>query len=477
MAIFKYTVANQEGKKLSGSIEAPSETMARDELNSLGFSILGLREETPETTQPKEPAKTPDQESHAKFIFESINVQGQPITGTISSTDELSAYKRLTTEYALTVTSIWENGASEETISNAKARGTFHLQQGMESEKESEKIEEEKLSQDQRKKSIFVKTKIEEVLKQVNELIIEHEQVVTPEQKKKIDAKIDKLLRIKNSTNTEYIIQTTEDLLATVQELEVELKKKGHIEKRAQLKLKVKKLLVGLHDTGKSKSLSEDIVKNIQEWQQTHVQKTAKLPWYTRAISSVLLKIEKTFRTPEEVALIKMQIKTYNNQIKEYIKIYFKEPTKDYKEKAKQAIKTILKTRKKAVQNLKDTKARLKQERRKTTAEGGEIKSDFASKLSSELTEFTGWLLAFYLVYYFVSLYITSKNFGFNDPSSLPKSLNFYSTQIFKYVLVIIFLLHSALTVKENFFKHVRLASIIIFPITTFAIIFVLINF
>ena len=64
MAIFKYSVANTEGKKLSGTVEAPDESTARTELNNLGFSIL-LLQETFE--QPKLDA------SLSKFVFEAID--------------------------------------------------------------------------------------------------------------------------------------------------------------------------------------------------------------------------------------------------------------------------------------------------------------------------------------------------------------------------------------------------------------------
>ena len=477
MAIFKYTVANKEGHKLSGSIEAPSDATARNELNSLGFSILELKED--QEDQSTKELEAPKADGHTKFLFESINPQGQLITGTISATDDMSAFKRLTKEYELTVTAIWSEDATEEQISNARARGTFHLQEILSTEEENKRIEETKTNQSQRKNEIFVRTKVEEVLKQVNELLTEYQEYILPEQKKQIDKRIDKLLRIKNSTNLDYIITTAEDLIKFIQTQEAELKKKGHLEKRAKLKFQIKNMLSRLHETGKSKSLSEDIVKNIQDWQKGHVQKTSKLPWYTRTINKILIKIERIFEVPEEIRLLKSQIKTYNSQIIEYVKIYFKEPTKDYKAKAWEAIKTIWKTRKKTVQKLKETKKRIKQEKHLQKSQDGtyKLREEFGSHLLNELTEFTGWLLAFYLIYYFVSLYITSKNFGLGDPLNFPKSLNFYNTQIFKYALVTIFLAHIALTLKVNFFQKIKIASYVLFPITTFAIIFIFVNF
>jgi hypothetical protein len=481
MPIFKYTVANKEDRKLVGSIEAPDEKTARTELNSLGFSILELKETTPdeiEVIERKKTKLTPGTK-HSKFVFESINPQGQVIVGTISADDEFSAFKRLTLEYELTVTAIWSEEASEEEIREAKSTGVYQLQQTLNAEKEGKKVKEAQVSQGQRKKEILTRTKIEQILKQVNEILIEYETDITPAQRKEIDKRIDKLLRIKHSTNFDYIIQTAEDLLTFIQKQEINLKKQGYLEKRARLKFQVRSLLNRLHDTGKSKSISEDIVTNIQNWQQKNISRATKIPWHIRTINSFLLKVRKTFETPPEIALLKAQIKTYNSQIIEYIKIYFKEPTTEYKEKSVQAIKTIWKTRKKAVQQIKETKKRIKEERLKKRNEKSikAMREEFSSKILSETTEFTGWLLTFYLIYYFVSLYITSKDFGLGSPADLPKSLNFYNTEIFKYVLIIVFLSHIAFTLKTNFFNKTKGSSYVIFPLTAFLIIFTIVNF
>ncbi|MFA4891333.1 MAG: hypothetical protein WC604_03200 [Candidatus Gracilibacteria bacterium] len=482
MPIFKYTVVNRESKKLLGSIETPDEKTARDELNNLGFSILELEEiskEEMETEKPETKELDVTKLRHKKFSFEAMNAQGQTIVGTISADDDFSAFKRLTKEYELTVTAIWEDEASEEQIRNAKVRGTFHLQQILNSETEDKKIKEVAVSQEQRKKELFVKTKIEYILRQVNDTLAEYGKDISVEQRKEIDKRIDKLLRIKNSTNFDYIIQTAEDLLKFIQKQEVELKNRGYLEKRAKLIMKVKDLINRLHDTGKPKSLSEDIIQNIQDWQQKNISRASKIPWHVRVTNKLFIKIKHLFEVPAEIQLLKNQIKTYNSQIFEYIKLYLKEPTKEYKQKTAQAIKTIWNRRKQAVEELKQTKERIKKEKslKNHTEELKKIKEESTAKIFGELTEFTGWLLAFYLIYYFFSLYITSKDFGLGDPGNFPKSLDFYHTQIFKYVLIVVFLIHVALTVKTNFFKRTKGAGLILFPLTTFLIIFVIVNF
>lgn len=481
MPIFKYIVTNKESKKLMGSIEAPDEKTARTELNNLGFSILEL-EETPEEEKdqrPEEKELDTSKRPQKKFEFEAINPQGQSIVGTIAADDDFSGFKRLTKEYELTVTTIYPKEASEEEKSQAKSKGTYQLQQMLESEKETKKIKEAAVSQEQRKKELFVKTKIEFILKQVNETLQEYGNDIPPDARNDIDKRIDKLLRIKHSTNFDYIIQTAEDLLKEIQKQETILKKKGFLERRAKLILRVKDLLNRLHDTGRPKTISEDIVQNIQSWQQKNISKATRIPWRIRITNNILLKIRRLFEKSPEIELLKGQIKTCNTQILEYIKLYLREPTSEYKEKTLTAIKAIWERRRKAKRELKEVKQRIRLEKKakRNRDNLGKIRQDMITKIIGEITEFTGWLLAFYLIYYFASLYITSKNFGLGDPANFPKSLDFYHTHIFKYVLVIVFLLHLGFTIKYNFFRKAKGASLIIFPLTVFLIIFVLVNF
>jgi hypothetical protein len=470
MAIFKYTVANKDGKKLSGSIEAVDEAKARGELNNLGFSILAIEE-------------SKDQEIHttkqAKFAFEATNPQGQNITGTIPAQDELAAYKRLSEEYELMVSALWQQGLAEDKIQNARIRGTRHLQEALADDADKATQLQAEKSQEQEKKLLFVKTKVEKVIKQVTDLLQEYSNFIQPDQKKEIEKKLDKLLRIKGSSNTDYIEQTTEELIAFIRTQEKALKEKGYMDKRTQFKIKIKSMLNNLHKTDKPASLSEDIVENIRRWQQKHVKKTAKTPWHIQKINAFLSWFKDTFETPEEIKILRSRISTYNSQIWEYAKMYFKEPAPEYKEKVKNAIRTIWATRKKTVKLLKETRARLKKEKTtgKAEKEADPSHKGFLSSLESDLSEFTGWLVGFYLIYYFISLYITSKDFGLGDPSTFPKSFQFYDTQIFKYALIVVFLVHISLSLKVNFFEKNKFAGFFIFPITIISITFTLINF
>ena len=488
MPLFNYTVANKENKKLSGSIEASDEAIARAQLNNLGFSILEIVEAptgTPSTTQDSTQQQTTEPaenlpKNHQKYTFEAINNQGQKITGTIVSSDELGAFRRLNKEYELAVTAIYPENATEDQIADAKTKGTYELNQILEQEKASKDMENKDLvTQDRVKKEIEVRTRVEYILKQVNELLLEYEQDITPDKHQEINQRIDKLLRIKSSTNLDYVITTAEELLEFIKNIEISIKQKNYLEKRTKLKLQIKNMLAKLHETGKPKTLSEDIVKTIQNWQQKNIQKTVKIPWYINAANNALTAIKKLFELPEEIRVLKSQIKNLNTQLFEYIKIYIKEPAKEYKQKAREAINSIWEMRKKTIAQLKEAKERIREEKKKTHLETTEnkVKEEIGAGILEDFSEFTGWLLAFYLAYYFVSLYVITKDFGFGGIDQIPRLLNFYSTSIFKYILITVFLLHTSFTIKNNFFQKSKIASLIIFPLTTFLVIFIIVNF
>lgn len=464
MPIFKYTVANKEGKKLSGTVEAESEPSARNELNNLGFSILELSQVQ---EQQAEESVVENTETARKFVFEAVDKNAKLITGTIPSINEEEAFKRLQTEYNLTVSAIWPENSTNEQIIEAKKKGTAALREKLKLPELSEGISTEKSLQEEKEEQ-FLKAKIENILKEVGTLLQEFDKELDPSQKAEINKKIDRLLRIKHSTNLNYILETATELLEFIQTQEKSLKEKGYQEKQLQLHIKTQRLLDELNQQEHKKSISEDILGKIQRWQNTHIVAGQESSTSIKFFNSILVKIKGIFETPPEIVTIKTQIKAYNKQLFSFVKLYFKEPTAEYKEKVKQSIKTIWKARKKAKDNLKEVRKMLKMQKRK-----GLVEENLMQAFTEELNAFTGWLLAFYIIYYFVSLYLNTKDFGL---TKIPAGFIVYQSEIFKYALVIMFLLHSATALKLNFFKKSITASIIIPPTFLLLTIIALLN-
>jgi len=469
MSFFKYTVANKDGKKLSGTVESPDIISARSELNSLGFSVLDLEEKIEDLSK-KDESKT------NKFVFEAVDKRGKLITGTIPENEKEEAFNTLRKKYDLTVTAIWNEGASPTKIAEARTEGTQKLQQIIieENEKEGENkvksLEEQKFAE-------ISKLKIEKILKSVNDILVELEKDIDPDQKAEINKKLDKLLRIKNSQNTNYILGTAEDLLNFLQLQEKSLKEKGLQDKRLFLQLKTQNLLNEIKSKNSSKSLSEDIEDRIDSFKYAH-------PNYT-TINKFLDKIKNIFKVPTEIRQLEAEITSYNKQLWDFSIIWLKEPTPEYKEKIKQSIKAVWEARKRAKENIKKIKKFYKEQHLRETArlQGIDIKDlidfdgTFTGRFTEELNSLTGWLLVFYLGYYFISLYITTKDFGLLSLSDIPKNFFIYESQTFKYILGVIFLLHASTSLKVNFLKNSFIGSLALTVFFISGTIVVLLNF
>lgn len=459
MPFYKYTVANIEGKKLSGTVEAPNEQTARAELNNLGFSILQLSESTPEEVKKSD---TP------KFVFEAIDKNSQQITGTTPGKDKVEVLKKLEEEYDLTITALWPEGSDAETIKQARLEGQKHLQDRLLQAQQQEEKEVKNL--EQQKEEQFVKNKIEKILNEVYALLKNFDEDFALDQKAMINKKIDKLLRIKHSTNLEYILATAEELLQSIQEQEKVLNEKGLKDKRLELTIKTQNLLKELNRSSKPKSLAEDVLSRIQRWEEKHQEGNVKQNFFHRYLYKILKTVKEIFETPPEVAVIREQVKIYNKQLWDFAKLYFKESTPEYRQKIKTALKTIWKARSKAKHTLTQVKKGLKKRRLQAKYQ----EKSLAINILEEINLFSGWLLAFYLLFYFVGLYITTKDFGF---ATIPDAFYIYDSRIMKYILALLFITHASSSIKINFFRTNKLANIVIFPIFIISSIVAILNF
>lgn len=461
--IFKYTVANKEGKKLSGTVEAPDIDTAKAELNNLGFSIFNIEELK---TAPK---LNNDLKS---FVFEAIDKNGKLIAGTVPAEDDQKAFNKLQNEYNLNVTALWKEGLSENAIQKARQEGTEKLREQLVMDQQSEKgKKEEQKSLETEKEEQILKIKIDHIIQEVNEMLKRFEKEIDGNQRAEINKKIDKLLRIKNSNNLEYILQSAQELLQLIQEQEKFLREKGFDEKRFEFKIETKKLLDELNQKSHQKTLSEDIVEKIEDWQKDHGTKNRIQAEKTgsKFLNIIFEKIKAYFVKAPEVIILEEKIKANNQQIFDFIKLYFKENDKQYREKVKNSIKIIWETRKKTKIELKELKKKLSKKN-----PNGDMQENFFMDIIEELNIFSGWLLAFYLAYYFVSLYLSTKNFGL---TSIPDGFQIYNSQLFKYTLAILFILHISSALKVNFFQRSVIANILLPIFFIFASITALLNF
>lgn len=473
MPIFKYTVVNKEGKHLAGTIETADLNTAKQELNGLGFSVL-------EISLAQEQSGAETDQTLIKFSFEAIDKTNKKIVGTIPAHNQEEAVNRLVKEYDLTITGIWKEGTSEEEIKRAREEGLTKLAGQKAEEQLLDKADNVKSDIEKRKEQIF-RERIDHVLNKIYELLKTFENDISPDQRAEINKKIDKLLRIKASTNFDYILETTKEILKFIQAQEKIFKEKGQVEKKLQIEFQSKILLDELKRAHiENTSWSSKIAKKISEFKIRLGLRKQNI--ILKNLDKILGFLQNMFETPPEITELEAKIKGYNTQLWELAQLYLKEPTPEYKQKVKESLSTVWSVRKKTKQELKELRARPKNKTLAVKPAGKKIPENaeeptsehFLSAFVDEVNSFSGWLLGIYLVYYFASLYITTKDFGL---SSIPRGFFFYDSHIFKYLLTILFLFHCSLSTKTTFFRNNITASIVMVPLFLLSSTIVLLNY
>ncbi|MDX9970899.1 MAG: hypothetical protein RBS56_03245 [Candidatus Gracilibacteria bacterium] len=464
MSLFKYTVTNKEGRRLSGTIEANSELLARKELNDMGFSILDFSEF-------KEDPSILKTDGHEKFEFEAIDVHSKIVKGTIPALNIDVASKRLKNEYDLTVLAIWKENANPADIEKAKQEGKIVLQNFLD-EIAKKKLEESAPHTDEKEQE-FVKEKVETLMKKVLILLQKYDKEFDNDIKNEINKKIDKLLRIKNSNNTDYIQSTAKELLSYIESQTKTLEEKGYHDKKIELKMETGSLLDELKKTQSPKTLSKDITSKIEKWQNKYKRKSEiQNSIFTKYLTKIFDYIGEKLKTPEEIKKINDEISAYKKQRFDLIKLIFKEPAKEYRNKILSNIKLInekIKTAKDKRKVLKGASAPTQKQPDETTQSKTQIKEN----IFSEISTLSGFILSVYLSYYFLAYLIgTEKIFEIQKL----KGLEINPNGIFKYMLVCFFLIHCGISLKQNYFEKNKFAGPIITTISILLILLTIFN-
>lgn len=464
MPKYSYSVVNQENKSLSGTISAPDENSARAELNQLGFSVIGINE-IPESQQ----AAVAEGPVLPTFEFAAIDKNQKRVVGTIQSEDRLGAYKRLITEYSFEVEYLVDQSLPEGQKTEEKIKGVYELQNQIDEEVQNlqKKIsgESQDLKEFEEKQEIL-KAQVDFVLKKVKEMLDLYENEMKQETKAEIRKLVDKILRIKSSTNLDYIRKSCEELLTYLQKEELFLHEEAKIKERTQMVLEAKSMMMQLHNTKGKSSMS--LHETLSRWREKHIFKNERPAVFEKALDFVIGIFIGFVPENDEIKEIQHNIDIVNQQIRQYWLLYFQATTPEYKMEAKRSRQKLSQEKKRLKKDLKEARKRLSEEFKKKTD-----LTQFEA-FSMELLSFTGWLLAFYLFYYFVSIYLNTKQFG---SLPFPQTFSIYKTNFLKYFLTTLFLFHSALSIKLNFFRRNDVATLVITPVFLLGTAVILLNF
>lgn len=443
MAQFQYTAVNSSGKKLSGIIAAANEDEARKELNTLQVSILSM-DKIAETPTKSNTNEVDASSSLNKFEFEAYDKGGKKILGTVPASSRYKAFQRLVDEYGFEVSYVVQVGARPEQRAMAKEEDLSILKAEylVNARKTGKKIEEKDLQGNQEfelKRQALLK-KVDFILEKIKALIAGYSAELRPENKKIIQDYIDKLLRIKSSTNLDYIEHTSEELLKKVQDQEIFLHKEKMAAEHSRIKIQTTELMAELHSGAKTKDLSDDLETLSRRLELSENK-------FFKGLGNFFSRFT---LSPEEKE-IKQRIKTVNRQLWTFRKLWLFSP-KEAKADTYAALQKITLEKKRL--NEEFNKLRSK----KYAKSPDELNTKYEPLILEEINSFLAWLLFFYVVAYFLSYYANTK--GLNI---LPGHLNLLSSETLRYLLISIFLWYALFSVKLEYLKYKAWANGLVF--------------
>lgn len=446
MPKYSYRVVNQENIQLQGTINAPDEQTARHELNLLSFSIISLNQVADDsvdtTTQP---------DNIIKFEFTAKDKTGKEVAGTIQGEEIYAVFKRLINEYQFEVHTLFPQNFSEEEKEKAKLTGVDQLRDKYEEEKiaienlvKKQQIDQAEfaIKQEQLKKLVeFVLVKVNEFLdKYTNDIKIEH--------KVKIKYFVDKILRIRNSTNLEYIKESCQDLLHYIQEQELFIHTDSHSQDRNLMNLEARNLMIQIRKADKTKP--KDLFEDLITWRKNQIVGKTNLPFWLQVIDQFLAIFFGPAETNPEKEEILASIKNLEEQMKTFFIISVQSKERQIRQDAFNTVMRLWQQRKKLKKQLHAIEKNIKQ----TIIDQQDYTLSEAILL--EIYRLAIWIFSIYTIYYFISIFASTKDLPFQNLAKLPL---IFQNPIIKYSYVGAFLFICFAGLKIEFFKRNKLSN------------------
>jgi hypothetical protein len=443
MAKFSYTVINARSQQLSGTINAPDIKTAKEELRHLGLSVIAIEE-----AKVDESEKTDGKES---FDFEAFDSMGRKVLGKIRETDREKAFSRLKSEYGFDVLSLYKSGLSEAQIAKEKKNGLSDLQKNFEgslamSGDRGAEVAALEFANEQQ----ALQRKIEFVLKKVSKFMETFASELKDEVKRDLLDQMEKIKVLKASTNFAHVQNLCEKLLSKLQDGEIYKSKNRFLKEKVEISLESKRLIGSLHSRAE---ISEN----------SGVRMSVGTSW--NFFNSISKTFDSWFHSDPRILALKEQIREINVNLFDYFKLYF------------QANETEKQEIKKRVSELFEKKRKLKQEISEIRSAGVSSEN---SIVEIELTfndfvyDFTGKVLIFYLLYYFVANWLVAKDLIDN----LHPIFFFHERSFLKYSLPIFFLFHIYAAVAKLFLRGVnQIYELLGFAFVCFASLLLIFNF
>ena len=328
-----------------------------------------------------------------------------------------------------------------EEISKAHERAT-----GKSKEEAVTRIEEQKQKQNEVMKTV------EETLVVLQKFLQTYEKDMRLEVREALHAYVNQLLRIKDSTNISHVRRTCELMLDYVQKQELFMEQEKHVKEDTYIKAEAHELLEQIEKRGLQKEIN--IVPFLERMEQTPL---------VAPLGRFLLGM---FNTDEDVRALKQEIKKTGHRIWEFIKMYFHKRNPLYRHEINENIA-----------HLRAEKKRLKKELHALIARKRAERMQAAHVTHLRTWEVVGlligWLLAFYLTFYFIGFAFVFKDLGL---SNVPGALFVHTNTVLKLLLITVFFVHTAGALREYFFETRAASKLVIYPLSFLAYVFFIFN-
>lgn len=456
MQKFKYITLNQENRKLTGVLAANDEKEARTKLHAMGLSVVFIEKTDEEVTQ--------EDTGSTSFYFHVIDVKGKETAGTIAAKSRETAYIRLVSEYGFQVISLCEMSVPEPL---RETKGKENLQELIDEVKEKYGIAPKEPEKDQmgggnnEKNEYFLQTKkelvksVEQIAKRAEEVLSRYQNEMSGQEFHEIKIRVDNLMRLRLSNNLKYIQDLADELLdlidKTMQEHGAKQEKTngeivGKKDEKQKEEIDTEAYYLRSRSSGNASRLgkiSEKLAKALGK--KPKHQKDSSPGFFQTNPAAIRTKlifhsIRKIFRTTRRI------IFTKSNAAR---KEHFRNLIDSFRELSDVVNASRAKLLAKGEKMNVEEKEMAQEEQKKK--EEYDYHTTLLYRFFRELRLFFGWLLAFYIVYFYGTVFALIK---WGTDSAIYDFLWRSVTSSFPFLITgSVFLIFAGLTI------HVRLAK------------------
>lgn len=499
---FFYTALTTDNKKITGVLDAPDRDTAQGELHKMGVAILSVNEISEAES---EKIKSEQEEQKAKsgiktFQFLAIDANAKEIEGTIDAMDDFSAYRRLRDEYQFNVVNLFPEMATEVERNRAKALIPGFEDQlgqmrafGKKDEKKSASQEAGELGEEDINKEIIVE--IDRVIINTKKALETHTNLYSTELLREIQNMLSELERIRTSNNIKHITEVSNDLYSLVSnpdKADAETLKSesyqalmSEIHESALVKKDFEVYKKAIEASG-LKRMFADMSKRLREMTEpkkdAEGKPTGALAKFKGSIHDWLE--QRAEKKKPKFSQIKAtgKPKSRIGELMERLGAYFKATSPILKQTRQRELMDALKGlfgKKKAEGAAPAEPGKPETEASKEKGVGKKILKSAKRKgrdftgFFVEMDSFVGWLLCFYILYFFMVDFSLEKKIGLSR-EFVYKTLK---TPLLLNVTLLLLMLHFILRIRNLHFRGNAMAGLFLFCCGAGVYILAIVNF